>query len=36
MHSAYQKEIAEGSFIPGCVSRKRNVVPLIMEVLENN
>ena len=36
MYSAYQKEIAEGSFIPGCVSRKRNVVPLIMEVLENN
>ena len=34
--SAYQKEIVEGSFIPGCVSRKRNVVPLIMEVLENN
>lgn len=36
IYSAYQKEIAEGSFIPGCVSRKRNVVPLIMEVLENN
>ena len=36
MYSAYQKKIAEGSFIPGCVSRKRNVVPLIMEVLENN
>jgi len=32
---AYQKEMKEGEFIAGCVSRKKHVVPLIMEVLEN-
>ena len=31
---AYQKEINEGEFIPGIVSRKKHVVPMIMEVLE--
>ena len=35
MDVAYQKDMSEGTFIDGCVSRKRNVVPLIMEVLEN-
>jgi len=32
---AYQEEIQEGHFVPGCVSRKKHVVPIIMEVLEN-
>lgn len=33
---AYEKEnIKQGQFIPNCVSRKKHVVPLIMEVLEN-
>ena len=27
--------IKEGVFIPGCVSRKKNVIPLIMEVYDN-
>ena len=36
IESTYQKDIAEGTFIYGCVSRKKNIVPLIMEVLENN
>ncbi|MDY5874626.1 MAG: putative manganese-dependent inorganic diphosphatase [Bacilli bacterium] len=35
MDVAYQKDMSEGAFIDGCVSRKRNVVPLIMEVFEN-
>ena len=32
---AYQKEIAEGEFIPGCLSRKKHVVPIIMQILES-
>lgn len=33
---AYEKEdIKQGQFIPNCVSRKKHVVPLIMDVLEN-
>lgn len=33
---AYEKEdIKQGQFIPKCVSRKKHVVPLIMDVLEN-
>jgi len=32
---AYQKDMVEGDFIPGVVSRKKHVVPTIMEVLEN-
>ena len=32
---AYQKEISEGDFIEGCVSRKKHMVPVIMEILEN-
>ncbi len=35
IHLAYQKNIEEGHFIEGCVSRKKHVVPIIMEVLEN-
>ena len=36
MDVAYeQKEVEEGSFIPNCVSRKKHVVPLIMEIFEN-
>ena len=32
----YQKEkIPEGYFVENCVSRKKHVVPLIMEVFEN-
>ena len=33
--TAYQKDVDQGDFIDGCVSRKRNVVPLIMDVLDN-
>lgn len=32
---AYQKSVPEGYFVPGCVSRKKHVVPIIMEVLDN-
>lgn len=32
---AYQGEIPEGYFVEGCVSRKKHVVPIIMEILEN-
>ncbi|MBQ3297909.1 MAG: putative manganese-dependent inorganic diphosphatase [Bacilli bacterium] len=32
---AYQKEVFEGYFIDGCVSRKKHIVPVIMEILEN-
>ena len=35
MGLAYQQDIVEGTFIPGCVSRKKHVVPVIMEILEN-
>ena len=31
----YQKEINEGYFIEGCVSRKKHIVPLIMQILES-
>ena len=32
---AYQKQMEEGEFIEGCVSRKKHVVPAIMEILES-
>lgn len=32
---AYQGETPEGYFVPGCVSRKKHVVPIIMEALDN-
>lgn len=36
MALAYGKDsLAEGSFIPGCVSRKKHVVPIIMPIFEN-
>jgi manganese-dependent inorganic pyrophosphatase len=35
LNLAYQKDIPEGFFVEGCVSRKKHVVPLVMEVLEN-
>ena len=36
MALAYGKEtIEEGHFIPGCVSRKKHVVPIIMPIFEN-
>lgn len=31
----YGREISEGDFIEACVSRKKNVVPLVMDALEN-
>ena len=36
MGVAYDREeIEEGYFVPGCVSRKKHVVPVIMELFEN-
>lgn len=35
MNMAYDKECSQGMFIEKCVSRKKNVVPIIMDVLEN-
>lgn len=35
MDIAYQDEVYEGYFIPGCVSRKKHIVPVIMDVIEN-
>lgn len=32
---AYQKDVSEGEFIDGCISRKKHVVPIIMQVLES-
>ncbi len=32
---AYQADVYEGYFIEGCVSRKKHIVPVIMEILEN-
>lgn len=34
MDIAYNTEVKEGYFVEGCVSRKKNVVPVIMGVLE--
>ena len=34
MDLAYNKSINEGYFIPKCISRKKNIVPVIMGVLE--
>ena len=31
---AYQEDIKEGQFIDGCLSRKKHIVPIIMQVLE--
>ena len=35
MNLAYQDTISEGYFVEGCVSRKKHVVPAIMEILES-
>lgn len=36
MSIAYEKDdINQGHFVEGCVSRKKHVVPLIMEIIEN-
>ena len=36
MALAYAKDgIPEGYFVPGCVSRKKHVVPIIMPLFEN-
>ena len=32
---AYHEEVHEGYFVEGCVSRKKHIVPVIMEILEN-
>lgn len=32
---AYQDDVYEGYFIEGCVSRKKHIVPVIMEILES-
>ena len=31
----YNNEVSEGYFIEGCVSRKKNVVPIVMEMYES-
>ena len=35
MNLIYQDIIDEGYFVEGCLSRKKHIVPVIMEVLEN-
>ena len=35
MNLAYQEEISEGEFIDGCVSRKKHVVPILMQTIES-
>jgi len=35
MNLAYDEEITEGQFIEGCVSRKKHVVPIIMQIIES-
>ena len=35
MKLVYNEDIHEGYFIEGCVSRKKHMVPVIMEILEN-
>lgn len=35
MNIAYHDDMQEGEFIPGCVSRKKHIVPIIMEILES-
>ena len=34
MNQTYDKEMHEGDFIEECVSRKKNVIPLIMDAFE--
>ena len=35
MDLAYDQEVYEGMFIEGCVSRKKHVVPVVMQILES-
>lgn len=35
MDVAYDKNVQEGDFIQGCLSRKKHVVPLIMSIIES-
>ncbi len=35
MDLAYDKDMHEGEFIEGCVSRKKHVVPIIMQIIES-
>ena len=35
MRLAYSEDMHEGYFIDGCVSRKKHVVPVIMDIIEN-
>lgn len=35
MEVAYEKDIKEGQFLEGCVSRKKHIVPIIMSVIES-
>ena len=34
MDNAYDKEMSEGEYLQDCVSRKKNVVPVIMASFE--
>ena len=34
MNLAYQEDVTEGYFVEGCVSRKKHVVPVIMQIIE--
>ncbi len=35
MNLAYQEEVKEGYFVEGCVSRKKHVVPILMQIIES-
>ena len=35
MNLAYQDNVPEGYFVEGCVSRKKHVVPILMEIIES-
>lgn len=35
MEIAYEKDIKQGQFIEGCISRKKHIVPIIMPVIES-
>ena len=35
MNLAYQDNVPEGYFVDGCVSRKKHVVPILMEIIES-
>ncbi len=35
LNQSYDKEVTEGEFIENCVSRKKNVIPLIMDSIAN-